>query len=235
MLRVHCFPLGEVRRIAPGTRRSRAARSRAGAENSQEENTGWQNRVREGNIDNFSSRRYAHFCASAAVHARRAGAPRRDRCPWIFARARVFSFVYALSVGALLLCAARAPFAPVSESVPCVIPHPYACVGGLYGTYLAHRRACYNLKICFQLAKYASRSGHPNLFARIPQTPENCYAGRGSLLSWSTAALGRSRDRLHRFPTLSRISPRGEPRDSRDPRKASRLVDFRANARFAIG
>lgn len=33
-------------------------------ENSQEENTGWQNRVCGGNIDNFSLRRYAHFCAS---------------------------------------------------------------------------------------------------------------------------------------------------------------------------
>lgn len=43
------------------------------AENSQEENTGWQNRVRRGNIDNFSSRRYAHFCAS--IRGTRVAAP----------------------------------------------------------------------------------------------------------------------------------------------------------------
>jgi len=109
VLRVRCFPLGEVRRIAPKREIacSEIARER---ENSQEENTGWQNRVRVGNIDNFSSRRYAHFCASAAKRARRRVAHRHPRPTGDrdFIRIPAFSFVYALSVGPFVVCNPRA-------------------------------------------------------------------------------------------------------------------------------
>lgn len=110
------FSFSDVRRIAPGrgiTRRE-IVRDR---ENSQEENTGWQNRVRGGNIDNFSSRRYAHFCASVTLHACRS-IVRRPSWPGgsrNFRQILAFSFVYALSVGPFVVCN-RAPLVLVSES-----------------------------------------------------------------------------------------------------------------------
>lgn len=129
VLRVRLF---SCRRVAVRPRRDAGPRGECErvAENSQEENTGWQNRVRRGNIDNFSSRRYAHFCASiraaraAAPSAGPPGLPDRE----ISVGCSRFLLFTPCQLGFCCVQPRAAPLAPVvSESEVCVTPRVRAC------------------------------------------------------------------------------------------------------------